>query len=190
MNNKLIFILIVPALLLTLGACKDSKSYSELLNDEEKAVNAYLAHQKVATEIPADTIFETGENAPFYRLDEDGDVYMQVIKQGDRKNNHAEENQTIYFRYGRINLLRYELGYDDTPSGNYNDMLSESSYFKFNKEETTNSLEYGYGIQIPLNFVGIDSEINLLIKSQKGPYSEISDVVPYLYNIRYFESKN
>ncbi len=188
MNFKRLIIFMIPVLLLT--ACKDTKSYSELLNDEEKAVNSFLAHQKVINEIPADTVFETGSDAPYYKIDEDGDIYMQVIKPGDRKNNRAQEDQTIYFRFGRINLLRYELGYDDTPSGNYDDMATSSASFRFNKEETSNSLEFGYGLQVPLNFVGIDCEINLLVKSQKGPYSEISDVIPYLYNIRYFKSKN
>lgn len=115
MNFKRLIIFMIPVLLLT--ACKDTKSYSELLNDEEKAVNSFLAHQKVINEIPADTVFETGSDAPYYKIDEDGDIYMQVIKPGDRKNNRAQEDQTIYFRFGRINLLRYELGYDDTPSG-------------------------------------------------------------------------
>ena len=83
MNFKRLIIFMIPVLLLT--ACKDTKSYSELLNDEEKAVNSFLAHQKVINEIPADTVFETGSDAPYYKIDEDGDIYMQVIKPGDRK---------------------------------------------------------------------------------------------------------
>lgn len=181
---------VATLLLLTISSCKDAKSYSELLNDEEKAVNSFLAHQRIINEIPADTVFETGENAPYYKIDPDGDVYMQVIKAGDRVNNRAKEGQTIYFRFGRINLLRYELGYDDTPTGNYNDMTAENASFRFSKDETINSMEFGYGLQLPLIYVGIDSEVNILVKSQRGPYSEIQDVVPYLYNIRYFIGKN
>lgn len=188
MNFKKLIILALPAL--ALGACKDSKSYSEMLNDEEKAVNSFLAHQQVINEVPADTVFITGENAPFYKIDEDGDIYMQVVKAGDRENNRAQEDQTIYFRFGRISLLRYQLGYDDTPTGNYDDMSSSSASFRFSKEESSESIEFGFGLQAPLIFVGIDSEVNILVKSQKGPYSEISDVVPYLYNVRYFEGKN
>lgn len=187
MNIKKFTILVLP--LLIFCACKDSKSYSEMLNDEEQAVNSYLAHQRVIKEIPADTVFETGANAPFYQIDEDGDIYMQVIKAGDRTGKRAKDGQTIYFRFGRINLLRYELGYDDIPDGNYGDMSMQSASFRFNKEESASSLEFGYGLQRPLLFIGIDSEVNVLVKSQKGPYSEISDVIPYLYNVRYFEGK-
>ena len=164
---KIIKILgVATLLLLAISSCKDAKSYSELLNDEEKAVNSFLAHQRIINEIPADTVFEIGENAPYYKIDPDGDVYMQVIKAGDRVNNRAKEGQTIYFRFGRINL------------------------FRFSKDETINSMEFGYGLQLPLIYVGIDSEVNILVKSQRGPYSEIQDVVPYLYNIRYFIGKN
>ena len=70
-------------------------------------------------------------------------------------------------------------------------MSFSSPSFKFSNEEANyDYTKYGYGVVLPLVFVGIDSEINLLIKSRKGPYSEIADVVPYLYNIRYFKSKN
>ena len=34
-----------------------------------------------------------------------------------------------------------------------------------------------------------DCEVNLVIKSQYGIASEISNVVPYLYNVRYFKSQ-
>ena len=38
-------------------------------------------------------------------------------------------------------------------------------------------------------YLGIDSEVNLVIKSQYGYTEEISNVTPYLYNVRYFRSK-
>ena len=114
MKTKTSFILFTLLTFLFIS-CEDSKSFNEYLEDEEKAVNSFLANQRIELEIPADTIFEEGENAPFYKLDEDGNVYMQVIKSGDRKNNKAEDDQTIYFRYGRIDIIRYSQGLDDTP---------------------------------------------------------------------------
>ena len=64
---------------LAFTACDDTKSYAELLTDETHYVNAYLANQRVVASIPADTVFETGPDAPYYRLDEDGNLYMQVL---------------------------------------------------------------------------------------------------------------
>lgn len=191
MKIKSILLLILPMAIAVLASCKDSKSYSELLDDEEKAVNAFLANHKVEKSIPADTVFQTGEDAPYYQIDDDGNVYMQVLKAGDRKNNSAKEGETIYFRFGRIDVNRWSKGYDDEPEGNFGDLSLGSTSFQYSAEEANYSYtSYGYGVVIPLAFVGIDSEINLLVKSRKGPYSEIASVTPYLYNIRYFKSKN
>ena len=87
----------LPIALALLASCKDSKSYSELLDDEEKSINSFLAHQKVLKQIPADTVFQTGADAPYYQIDDNGNVYMQVLKAGDRTNNRAQEGETIYF---------------------------------------------------------------------------------------------
>ena len=62
-----------------LASCEDGKSYAELLNEQDRAVNNFLADQVVLLDIPEDTIFEVGEDAPYYRLDEDGSLYMQVL---------------------------------------------------------------------------------------------------------------
>ena len=79
MRNKFFAYLIAGiAAVLALGSCSSGVSYAELLRDERKATNKFLAYQHVLNEIPSDTIFETGPNAPYYRLDEDGNVYMQV----------------------------------------------------------------------------------------------------------------
>ena len=53
-----------------LASCEDGKSYAELLNEQDRAVNNFLADQVVLLDIPEDTIFEVGEDAPYYRLDE------------------------------------------------------------------------------------------------------------------------
>ena len=51
------------------------------------------------------------------------------------------------------------------------------------------SSEWGYGVQMPLWYLGVDSEVNIVVKSQYGKSSEISYVVPFMYHIRYFRSR-
>ena len=60
-----------------------------------------------------------------------------------------------------------------------------SASFRFNNYTLTTSSQWGSGIQMPLNFLGFNSHVRLVIKSQFGLTSEISQVIPFLYDIRY-----
>lgn len=173
-----------------LCSCDDNKSYAEQLEDERRACNAYLANHEVINEIPKDTVFQTGPDAPFYRIDKDGNVYMQVIKAGDRKKDRAKVSETIYFRYTRYNLKYW---YTDHSvwlgEGNAEDMSMASAYIKYNDFTLPASSQWGYGLHLPLGLLGVNCEVNLIIKSQFGFTSEISYVTPYMYHVRYYHSQ-
>lgn len=175
-------------LALSLTSCDDSKSYAELLQDENQAVNKFLVQHRVVDHIPADSVFEVGENAPFYRLDDESNVYMQVISLGtDEK---PKKDDRVYFRFTRYNMFYYVVGGDNTllGSGNADGMNNATTFFLFENLSVSESTQYGTGIQLPMKYLGYNAEVNLVIKSQDGPSDEISYVIPYLYNIRYFKS--
>lgn len=188
MSNIRIFKLVAFAVMLSLGmsACSDSKSYAELLTDENHSVNAFLADQRVDNTIPTDSTFafEVGPNAPYYRLDEDGNMYMQVINAGT-PGNYAKEDQVIYFRYTRYNLHAYT-GELPNGDGNETEMGYSNSWFRFENYTLQSSYQWGVGIQMPLKLLPIDCEVNIIIKSQYGFYEETSYVVPFLYKLRYY----
>lgn len=173
-----------------LTSCSEGESYSDRLNAERNACNTYLAGQKVINKIPADTNFITGKDAPFYRIEENGQVYMQVVKAGDRKNDSAKQGETIYFRFTRSNLeLWYSTGVLELSQSNEMDLSQEATYFNYKDFTLPVSSQWGYGIQLPLNYLGVECEVNLIIKSQYGFTSDMSYVVPYLYHVRYFHSQ-
>ena len=179
----------VAAVGVSTTSCSDTQSYAELLTDEAKAVNYFLANQRVVNEVPADSIFEEGPDAPYYRMDEDGNVYMQVLKAGNTKEK-AKYDQRVYFRFMRYNLNTYaNTGKMPDGDGNAENMNMASTYFNFGNYSLPNTSGYGAGLQLPLNYLGTDSEVNIVIKSQYGMSSEISYVIPYLYSVRYFISK-
>ena len=175
--------------LVSLTSCNNDESYSDMLNDERHACNAFLANFEIR-DVPADSTFEVGTNAPYYKLDEDGNVYMQVLKTGDRVNNKARDSQAIYFRYTRYNL-EYWYNQDGywVGSGNADDMSQTATSFLYDDYSLETSSQWGYGMQMPLKYLGIDCEVNLVIKSQYGWSDEISYVVPYMYHVRYFKSR-
>lgn len=188
MKKLLSPIIMLLGLALGLTSCDDSKSYAELLQDENQAVNKFLVQYRVVETLPADGKFEIGPDAPFYRLDEENNVYMQVLSAGtDEK---PEKNDRVYFRFTRYNMFYYVVGGDNTllGTGNADGMNNASTYFLFDNLTVSESTQYGTGIQLPMKYLGYNAEVNLVIKSQDGPTDEISYVVPYLYHIRYFKS--
>ncbi len=189
MRKSFYLMLMLALSLVELSSCKDNDSYADLLNKERHATNAYLANCRVVNDIPSDTVFEVGTNAPYYRIDKDGNVYMQVLKASDRKTDKAKPSERIYFRYMRYNLLYWYSYNEMLGEGNENDMSYASTYFMYNNYSLATSAQWGYGIQLPLNFLGVESEVNLIIKSQYGLAAEMSGVQPYLYHIRYFRNQ-
>jgi len=188
--NKLGLMALLLGTVCVMASCGDSESYSDRLNTERQATNAYLRTQRVVNTIPADTVFEVGEDAPFYRIEPEGNVYMQVLNAGDRVNDRAKTSQTIYFRYTRVNLEEwYSSKSWAATSSNENDMSSEPTYFQYKDFTKATSSQWGYGIQLPLNYLGAECEVNLIIKSQFGWTSEISYVQPFHYHVRYFHSQ-
>lgn len=190
--NPLSSLLLAAAALFLLPSCEDTKSYAELLNDENRATNVFLADHVVVDGIPADnkfiTVQDKGDLAPYYRLDEEGDVYMQVVSPGT-PGNMATSDQLIFLRFMRYNIFNYKDGNLGAPSGNDSDLTNGSASFRFDNFQVYSSYQWGKGIQMPLKYLPIDAQVNVLIKSQSGLYSEVANVQPYLYQARYFKSQ-
>ncbi len=182
MRKNLFLALPAAALLLLAAACDDSKSYAEYLNEQDMAVNNYLADNTVILDVPEDTVFITGENAPFYRMDDDGDIYMRVLKPGT-KGNMVQTNDQVYFRYTRWNLNYYTDG--TLPTGEGNNITLSPCWFRYNNYQIESSYTWGYGVQFPLSLLPIDCEVLVVIKSTMGPTSEQADVQPYLWKLTY-----
>lgn len=203
LSKYIISALAAFAAVTAISSCKDKESYADLLTDENKAVNAYLANYPVISSIPADHEFvntmqimqeqglsreEAEKLTPFYRMDEDGNCYMQVINPG-LTDQMAEEDQQIFFRFTRYNIKAWHLYGVWEGSGNATDLGTNTTSFRYKNKTLTSTTQWGEGIQIPLEYLCLGCEVNIIIKSTLGPEDEITSVYPYLYNIRYFESK-
>lgn len=184
--NRILFIaLISSALAAIVTSCSDDKSYADLLRDERIVCNEYLAQYRIVNEVPADSIFEVGENAPFYRIDEEGNLYMQVLDAGDPED-RAKYDDLIYFRFMRMSIEDWSKTGKESWSGNADDMSMSPTSFRYQNFSQTSTSQYGAGLQFPLIFLGIGCHVNILIKSQYGFTEEIAYVTPFVYNVRYF----
>lgn len=103
----------------------------------------------------------------------------------------AGEDELIYFRFERNSLQNYDpvtKTFSVESWGNSEDLSLGSASFRFGNYTLSSSSQWGTGLQLPLSFVGMESEVNLIIKSQSGMTSEIAQVIPFLYNVRYFKA--
>ena len=73
-------------------------------------------------------------------------------------------------------------------SGNEASMDAVSCSFNYGDYTLPSSSQWGYGLQFPLLFLGVECEVNLVIKSQYGFTGEISYVTPFFYHVRYYHS--
>lgn len=183
-----LFALLAPVLL---TSCEDGKSYSDLLDEEEKSINWYLSQNRVEGNIPEDSNFIVGEDAPFYRMNSEGTVYMRVLNRGDMENRPVE-GQTVYLRFMRYDVKSMWRGENLGGIGNAEDMgLSSGSLsLVYGNRVLTSTTQYGEGIQVPLDYLGYNCEVDLIVSSTMGFTSEIADCTPYLYkNLKFFKAE-
>lgn len=170
-----------------LSGCSKTESYSDLLKEEGKAANWYLAQQNIEVVVPSDGKFKTGSNAPFYKMDDDGYLYMQVVSKGDDEKVKAGDK--VYFRFMRKNLKLLYQGYDAGWEGNADDLSTSlgSTYFIYDNYRLENTSKYGTGIQLPLKYLGYNSEVNLILRSYYGFATDQTQCIPYIINVKYYK---
>lgn len=191
-NYKKILGFFLLLILISSSSCSKSQSYAELLRDEEKAVNWYLAGYDVSLEVP-DTIIDfitketAGDNAPYYKLDEEGYVYMQVVSASTEE--MVESGDLVYFRFLRQSILDlYQSGGEiENWVGNSDYLPNGTTSFVYKNNVLESTTTWGLGIQMPLKFMGYNSEVNLIIKSYYGFTEEQANCIPYVMNIRYLK---
>ncbi len=164
------------------ASCDDSQSYADLLKLQDQYVNNFLADQHLILDVPEDSVFITGENAPFYRMNEDATIYMQVLDPGT-PGNKVEYDEQIYFRYTRYALISYADG--KLPTGSGNTISLGAAWFRYKNYSIASSYNWGTGVQLPLSYLPIDCKVNVIIKAEEGFTSEQAEVQPYLFTLTY-----
>lgn len=177
----------IAALCLVLSSCGKADSYANLLEDQNKDVNRFLSDQRVETELPADGNWITGPDAPYYVLDEENGVYMQVLDPGD-PNDMVHSDQEVFFHYLGASLKDYTSMDALTWSGNAQDMGLGNYSFRYENFTLPSSYQWGTGIQQPLRFLGLGCHVNLVVKSLAGFPALQSEVTPFLFNVSYHPS--
>lgn len=167
---------------------QNALTLDDLRKTERRAIKAYLSKFDVYDELPPVKDIQVGSVAPFYKLDKDGNAFMQVVKMGAEP--AATAGEKIYFRYLRYDLLYY-LDNRMLPNGtgNMNDVSHNPASFTLGSDNEATK-QWGTAIPLPIQIgLPLGSEVNLIVSSEAGIPNEISSAIPYLYNIRYYNSQ-
>ncbi len=147
-------------------------------NDDEPAIvtennqtfNLYMSQQNVVNHIPE--YLSTGDDAPFYLIDKDRQIYMKVITDNGER---LAECQECYFKF--TTYLLEQSGNNVIPklsSSTENEIGTQPDKLRYSQQSDIPPL-------LPLHYVGNWSEVYLAIRQ----ISDKSDT-PLLMHIRYY----
>lgn len=184
-------LLMVCAILMAMS-CNKTKTYTDMLNDQRKAIDKLIANEDlvILKDYPDDGVF--GDNE-FVKLD--NGIYLNVVDSGN--GNRAVLGKTkIFSRFSTVQLIGDTTIYSNYgPHSNgtnpveflYGDYTSiikggAVSIFESYAEERFNS----EGLQAPLQYVGNNSKVKIIIPFQKGSSYDNSKGLPrYVEIIEY-----
>lgn len=157
----------------------------DLRNRENRAIKKYISQFRVIDAVPDVKDIQTGSDAPYYKLDVDGKIYMQVLKIGN--GSVPEYGDKIYFRFDRYNLIYFlEHGHLGDPSGNISDISLSATSFILNDVDS----QWGSAIQMPMLLgLPLGSEVYLVVASDLGFTNEIANITPFLYKVMYLRDE-
>lgn len=177
-------LLIVCAALMTLS-CSKTKSYTDMLKAEEKAIDRLIAQEgiEVLKDFPVDTIFKENQ---FVKL-ENG-VYMNIIDRGTSQ--RAVLNKTnILIRFTARHIISDSLTYIAKNNyyiySNYGPHSNGTTpwEFRYGAYAEANVWFIGEGIQTPLEYVGDNAKVKLIVPFKRGDYYDDRAGEPLYYEI-------
>ena len=176
-------------------ACDDTKTYAEMKEDEDKAIDAFIRDSSITvisqSEFFAQDSTTNLERNEFVQLA--SGVYMQIVDRGI-EGDTVKNNDEIIVRFTEYNILDNYLTYSNLGAPTIVDSFryteSSSSIAGIFMGESYYSYIFGStavpaGWLVPWDYICNRAHVKLIIPSDMGSSTAMSAVVPYYYDIRY-----
>ncbi|KAA6326664.1 hypothetical protein EZS27_024262 [termite gut metagenome] len=192
-------------------ACDNTKTYSEMLEDERDAIKAFVRENNIAAisqeDFEKDTVTNVEKNE--YVLFSNG-VYMQIVDRGSGR--MAENRDKVLVRfieydimgkdttlvsnvlnpYEAYNLYPDAFYYTKTSTTSYGQFISngiDAAGIGFNMVSYYGSSAVPSGWLLPLQYIRDGAHVTLIVPSKMGHAVAQEYVTPYFYDIRKFQIK-
>lgn len=186
------YILMIMCVALVVVSCDKTKSYTEHLKDERKAIDRLMDREgfKVLKNYPSDGVFKENE---FVKLD--NDVYLNVIDSGN--GNRAILGTTKVLcrfeakgfldsdtAYMMVNNLTYGLGYLGYPT----EFIFGYNVYSGEPRSYDPDMFVGEGLATALYHVGEGAEVKLIVPFKRmasGGYFQSKYIPVYFSKVKY-----
>lgn len=200
MKKLTLFFLSLLALSFSFQACDDTKTYAEMLEEENDAIKAFIKDSSIV--VISQSQFYAQDSTTNVSKNEyvqlASGVYMQIVDKGST-------NKTDTIKPNDLILVRFEERGMIAKNGEYSYMsnLSDPSIVDEFRYSVTSSSIAGlfiqgymltaYGTSVPagwlvaLSYVRDGAHVKLIVPSKMGQSNALQSVLPYYYNIEKFQ---
>ena len=198
MKKLLLLFFILLAVGFSFQACDDTKTYAEMLEEEDDAIADFI--NKEGIKVISQTEFFDNDSVTDVEKNEfaqlPSGVYMQIVDKGsDNPADTVKNNDLVLVRF-----MEYSLLDKDTTLSNLT-LPYLVDEFKYTASSSSIAgifiqglmyMAYGYtavpaGWLVPLPYVRDKAHVRLIVPSKMGHQSAMQNVYPYYYDITKYQ---
>ena len=198
MKKLLLLFFILLAVGFSFQACDDTKTYAEMLEEEDDAIADFI--NKEGIKVISQTEFFDNDSVTDVEKNEfvqlSSGVYMQIVDKGsDNPSDTVKNNDLVLVRF-----MEYSLLDKDTTLSNLT-LPYLVDEFKYTASSSSIAgifiqglmyMAYGYtavpaGWLVPLPYVRDKAHVRLIVPSKMGHQSAMQYVYPYYYDITKYQ---
>ena len=172
MKTKLVLLLVF---ILAITACNDTSSYSDLLKQERKLIESFIANHGITV---VDEEPSTWENNVYWRIPDYDNFYFQLVERGDTIQ-EFEAQDIVNLRY-----LKYTLaaeGQADT----IRNWTTQDSQHAVEVQYMVQTDQSCTGWQVAIKYMKYNkAQCRIICPSKLGFSEENNNVTPYGYDIK------
>lgn len=206
MKKLTFFFLALMALCTGFQACDDTKTYAEMLEEEDDAIDAFIRDSNITVISQSqfhaqDSTTDLSKNE-FVQLA--SGVYMQIVKKGIldengvllNPNDTVKNNDIILVRFSEYDVLNKYTSYSNLDVAYTVDefryvatyssiagIFTGGNYMYSTSSSVNTAVPAGW--LVPLEYVRNKAHVKLIVPSKMGGNVGMQNVIPYYYDIKY-----